>query len=126
MFNIQNNHSLLGFGESCEKFHRYWSDRIDYINTTMRSIRRIQADCAMLHMCSTEIDTSTAVFEGYLFDCIERNDGLFQYMVYLPSIKLTNRVTLCESLPEYTKRNFVMYVFNDETTLKKKIRLQIC
>jgi hypothetical protein len=44
----------------------------------------------------------------------------------LPLIKLTNRVTLREELPEYTRREFKMYLFNDEANLKKKIRLQIC
>ena len=80
----------------------------------------------MLHMCSTDPVVLSTIYEGYLFDCIERNDGLFQYMVYLPSIKLTNRVTLREELPEYTRREFKMYLFNDEANLKKKIRLQVC
>ena len=125
LINIQENHSLMEFGDSCRAFYKRWYERLDYINTTMRSIRRIQADCNMLHMCSTDPEVLSTVYEGYLFDCIERNDGLFQYMVYLPSMKLTSRVTLCEELPEYTKREFKMYLFNDEANLKKKIRLQI-
>ena len=126
LINIQDNHSLIEFGNSCKTFYKRWYERLDYINTTMRSIRRIQADCSMLHMCNTDPTVLSTVYEGYLFDCIERNDGLFQYMVYLPLIKLTNRVTLHEALPEYTRREFKMYLFNDEANLKKKIRLQIC
>ena len=126
LINIQENHSLMEFGDPCKAFYKRWYERLDYINTTMRSIRRIQADCSMLHMCSTDPVVLSTIYEGYLFDCIERNDGLFQYMVYLPSIKLTNRVTLREKLPEYTRREFKMYLFNDEANLKKKIRLQVC
>ncbi|MHA2083705.1 MAG: ribonuclease catalytic domain-containing protein [Candidatus Thorarchaeota archaeon] len=125
LINIQENHSLMEFGDPCKEFYKRWYERLDYINTTMRSIRRIQADCSMLHMCSTDPVVLSTIYEGYLFDCIERNDGLFQYMVYLPSIKLTNRVTLREELPEYTRREFKMYLFNDEANLKKKIRLQV-
>lgn len=125
LINIQENHSLMDFGDPCKEFYKRWYERLDYINTTMRSIRRIQADCSMLHMCSTDPVVLSTIYEGYLFDCIERNDGLFQYMVYLPSIKLTNRVTLREELPEYTRREFKMYLFNDEANLKKKIRLQV-
>lgn len=126
LINIQENHNLMEFTQPCKTFYKHWYDRLDYINTTMRSIRRIQADCAMLHMCNTDVETASTKFDGYMFDCIERNDGLFQYMVYLPSIKLTNRVTLREKLPEYTKKEFKMYLFNDEANLKKKIRLQVC
>ena len=27
---------------------------LNYINTTMRSIRKLQNDCSLLHMCSTD------------------------------------------------------------------------
>ena len=126
LINIQENHGLIEFGEPCKTFYKNWYIRLDYINTTMRSIRRIQSDCALLHMCSTDDAVESTIYEGYLFDCIARNDGLFQYMVYLPAIKLTNRVTLRESLPEYTQKEFKIFIFNDEASLKRKIRLQTC
>ena len=126
LIKIQENHGLVTFGISCKSFYEYWYTRLEYINTTMRSIRRIQSDCDVLHICSTNDTVISSTYEGYLFDCIERNDGLYQYMVYLPAIKLTNRVTLRELLPEYTRREFKIFVFNDEASLKRKIRLQVC
>ena len=126
LIKTQENHGLVGFGSSCKSFYEYWYTRLEYINTTMRSIRRVQSDCAVLHMCSTDETIMSETFVGYLFDCVERNDGLFQYMVYLPTIKLTNRVTLQDMLPEYSRREFKIFVFNDEASLKQKVRLQMC
>lgn len=125
LINIQENHALINFGNTCKIFYKQWYDKLDYINTTMRSIRRIQADCSMLHMCNTDDKITSNIYDGYMFDRVERNDGLFQYMVYLPSIKLTNRLTSREKVSEYSKKSFKMYLFNDEANLKKKIRLQI-
>jgi hypothetical protein len=64
-------------------------------------------------------------YEGYVFDKIVRNDGLFQYMVYLPELKMASRVTFRENIENYALRNYNLYVFHDEETLKKKIRLQL-
>ena len=36
---------------------------------------------------------STKTYEGFIFDKIVRNDLLYQYMVYLPELKMVNRFT---------------------------------
>ena len=64
-------------------------------------------------------------YEGYLFDKMLRNDGLYQYIVYIPEIKLTYRINLHENIEYGEKRMFTMFLFSDEDSLKKKIRLQI-
>ena len=43
---------------------------------------------------------------------MKRNDGLLQYMVYLPKIKLINRLVTKEKYENYTKHLFKVYVFN--------------
>jgi hypothetical protein len=64
-------------------------------------------------------------YNGYVFDKIIRNDGLFQYVVYLPDLKLASRITLRENLDNYTERQYKLYLFHDEEKFKKKIRLQM-
>ena len=65
------------------------------------------------------------IFEGFIFDRIVRNDGLYQYMVYLPKIKLVNRVTTRHEREDNTMGKFKMYVFMDESRLKHKLRLEM-
>jgi len=31
------------------QFYDKWTSRLEYINTTMRAIRKIQTDCSLLH-----------------------------------------------------------------------------
>ena len=39
---------MVEFNNNTLEFIHSWSERIDYINTSMRSIKRVQADCYLL------------------------------------------------------------------------------
>lgn len=122
---FQQNTGIIELSGNSNKFYRKWLAELDYINTTMRSIRRVQNDCSLLHLCSTSPEVMGKTYEGYAFDKIVRNDGLYQFMVFLPELRLTSRVVLRENLENYEKSKFKLYLFNDEERFKKKIRLQL-
>ena len=91
----------------------------------MRSIRRIQNECSLLNMCQKDDSITKKIYRGYIFDKIARNDALYQYMVYLPEIKMTNRIISRHNWDLNSSYEFKIYVFRDETRLKHKIRLEI-
>lgn len=116
---------LCTLDNGAEEFYNKWAtdESISYINKTMRSIRKVQNDCSLLKVCcEDDIDMSVA-YDGFIFDKIKRNDSLFQYMVYLPKIKLTNRITSRVDRENMTTQQFNLYIFLDEIRMKKKIRL---
>lgn len=125
MSQLQINLNMVSYGPEYQKFYTNWTNKLDYINTTMRCIRKIQNDCNLLHMCSTDPEICLKEYDGYLFDKIVRNDGLFQYIVYIPELKTASRVTYHHDIHEYSKQIFKVFVFNDEDSLKKKIRLHL-
>ena len=55
----------------------------------MRSIRKVQNDCNLLNICSENNEILDKIYDGFMFDKIYRNDALYQYMVYLPELKMT-------------------------------------
>jgi exoribonuclease R len=124
---FQQNHNMLELSEGATTFYRHWTSKpeLEYINTTMRSIRKVQNDCTMLELYTNHPEKTEPLYDGYLFDKIERNDGMFQYVVYLPDLKMNSRIISHDNLNNYDKHKFKIYLFNDEETLKKKIRLQI-
>ena len=107
-------------------FHDNWTktSKLEYINTTMRAIRKVQNDCSLLHMFSARTELFREKFDGFIFERIERNDGLYQYLVYLPTLKMTNRITLRHHLLNNTIYKFKIFIFMDEDRLKQKIRLE--
>ena len=111
-------------------FYSVWTceEKLNYINTASRAIRKIKSKCKIYHQHEmNKLHNIEPIYEGYLFDrIIKEGDGKFQYMVYLPAINLTTYITLLDEYENYTKHFFKLYVFVNEESDKKKIKLQIC
>lgn len=123
---FQQNTGLIELSVNATKFYDKWIADLDYINTAMRSIRKVQNDCSLLHLCfNSPPDIMDRLYDGYAFDKVIRNDGLFQFIVYLPELKLSSKVIMRENLENYAIRKYKLYLFDNEEKFKKKIRLQI-
>jgi exoribonuclease R len=125
MIKFQMTNNMIQLSDKATEFYNKWLNEIDYINTTMRSIRKVQCDCSLLDLCHNNPSIMEKEYEGYLFDKIYRNDGLYQYMVFLPELKLSSRLTLREDFENFTNKKFKLFLFNDEEKFKRKIRLHL-
>ncbi len=125
LISIQKNLSLFTFKNDVDNFYNLWTSKLEYINITMRAIRKVQMDCTMLELCTNNPDIKNTNYQGYLFDKVERDDGLFQYIVYLPELKIVSKITSRENKNNYEKGLFQIYLFEDEEKIKKKIRLHL-
>ena len=122
---LEENLGDLCLTSNANDFYNMWFERLDYINTAMRNIKKIQTNCSLLYMCVNDENILNKEFAGYVFDKLERNDRLFQYNVYLPELKMVSKITLKDNLQNYSNKLFKLYVFSDEYNIKKKIRLQM-
>jgi hypothetical protein len=125
MIQFQKNKNMLTLSDKAYEFYNKWLQELEYINVTMRAIRRVQCECSLLDTCINNPETLDKLYDGYCFDRLERNDGLYQYIVYLPELKLTSRITLRDSFNNFEKHSYKLFLFNDEEHFKKKIRLQL-
>jgi exoribonuclease R len=125
MIQLQKLLNIINLSENANVFYDKWLNEIDYINVTMRSIRKVQCDCSLLDLCHNSPEVMEKEYDGYLFDKINRNDGLYQYIVILPELKLSSRITLRENLENFDKKKFKLFLFNDEEKFKRKIRLHL-
>ena len=125
MIRFQEVTGIIHLSDNVNKFYNKWLNDIDYINVTMRSIRKVQCDCSLLDLCNNNSTIMDKEYDGYLFDKINRNDGLYQYVVFLPELKLSTRITLRENIQAYECKKFKLYLFNNEENFKRKIRLQM-
>ena len=125
MIQFQKKIGLINLSEGVDKFYDNWLNDLEYINTTMRSIRKIQTDCSLLDLCNNNPEVMEKTYKGYIFDKIVRNDGLYQYIIFLPELKMNSRITIRENIENYDNKKFKLFLFNDEEKFKKKIRLQL-
>ena len=122
---LQEKLGLYSMSESAREFYEKWTsdDSIEYINVTMRSIRKVQNDCSLLKLCHDNSELLNTLYDGFIFDKIIRNDGLYQYMVYLPDLNMSNRFTSRHDKDNMTIQKFKLFPFMDEVNLKKnKVR----
>jgi exoribonuclease R len=122
---FQQTAGIIHLSENAYAFYDSWVKKLDYINVTMRSIRKIQCDSTLLDLCNNKPGVMNAEYDGYVFDKVIRADGLFQFIVYLPALKLSSRITTRENIANYEPKKFKLFLFNDEEKFKRKIRLQM-
>jgi hypothetical protein len=116
---------MIKLSDMANQFYNKWLSELDYINTTIRSIRKVQNDCSLLSYCTETPGVMEKEYQGYTFDKISRTDGLFQYIVYLPELKITSRMTIRDDLENFEMRNYKLFLFHNEEKFKKKIRVQL-
>lgn len=125
MIKIQQITGIIHLTDNSELFYQKWLKDIDYINITMRAIRKVQCDCNLLDLCCNNPEIMEKEYDGYMFDKILRNDQLFQYIVFLPELKLSSRITLRNDIPNFDSKKIKLFLFKDEESFKKKIRLHL-
>ena len=122
---FQQVFSIIKLSDNSDKFYNKWLYDIEYINITMRSIRKIQYDCSLLDLCHNDNELLNKEYEGYLFDKINKKDDLYQYYVFLPELKLSSMITMSDNIENFECKKFKLYLFNNEEKFKKKVRLQM-
>ena len=123
MIILQHNLRKGGPSDAAMEFYDGWVKRLDFINLTMRSVRKVQSDCSLLHMYVNDVLSQS--YSGCMFDKTKRDDDRFSYMVYIPKLKIVSRITTVDDFENYSMKRFTPHLFMDEAKLKKKMRLQI-
>ena len=124
LIQFQINENLIAMSEQSKEFYKNWTSKIDYINTTMRSIKKVQTECTILELIQNNPNMETTIYDGYVFDKNIRNDTLYQYNVFIPELKVVSRIIAREEFENYSKQKFRIFAFQDEVRFKQKIRIQ--
>jgi exoribonuclease R len=125
MIKLQQVTGMIQLSAGVDDFYNKWINELDYINVTMRTIRKVQCDCTLLDLCHNSPTVMETEYDGYLFDKISRSDGLYQFVVFLPELKLSSRITIRDDLENFTRKKFKLYLFDNEERFKRKIRLHM-
>lgn len=109
--------------------HCMTDEKIQVVNAKMKGTQQVQNACHLLHMITNNPSLTKHILDGYIFD---------GRMVYLPSINFICKFyenqlqTNLEQEPEQELQNvnqekqkskFKIYLFTDEHTLYKKVRV---
>ena len=121
--------NVLNYSISSEAeiFLQKWTTKMDYINTSMKSIRKIQVDCELLTRCVNNPVLFNTQFTGVVIEKLseDTDDSNNSYMIYIEELKLISRIITKTELLIYATIPISLYLFEDEDKLKRKIRVQL-
>jgi hypothetical protein len=113
----------VSLSPAAETFFETWLQNMNHINVSMRSIRKVQNDCQLVHRCTQDPTLLEGTHRCVVFDRIERGSGYFNYMVYMESLSLLSKIRVTRDLENYQTVDCKLLVFENEEKTKRKIRL---
>jgi exoribonuclease R len=93
---------------------------IQLFNQQIKSIRKIQFNSNLLYRCQHDPSIIHREHLGIVVD-----SSTTKYTIYLKEFKLWTTIQTDKHLENYSIYPFLLFLFDDETTLMKKIRLQL-
>jgi len=121
---MQNFNMIENISDMASQFLNKWMSKIEYINDSMRSIRKVQSDCELMDICVNKPELLDEIHDGVVFDRMVRSNGLTTYMVYLDKLKIMSKITSADILEDHSEHKFKLYYFGDEYNKKKRERLK--
>ena len=113
----QEKRAAIKFCKDCKK-----DVFIDEVNRQMKSIRKVQTECNLLHLFSGGVGVIDKSYIGYICEKNVNNDKT-KYVVYLHELNLISTYNSKEDLEMYGKYMFQLYHFKDKSSFKEKIKL---
>jgi exoribonuclease R len=105
-------------GGACA-FIAKWMEKLEFMNESMRKIRRVQMDCELLELCNRDALKTNTTYIGMPI----ASERAGEYTIYIEKLKLITYMKTPASLPLFAKTRFQVFVFNDEARLCRKIRI---
>ena len=121
---IQNGMNI-NFNAYIKIFYDRWLDKIEYINTKMKTIKKIQNNSFLIHKFTFHRDCKTKLHVGFIFEKEVKDHNIFEYTVYLKEYKIVKSFIIDKEIELMKYYNFKIYIFQDEDNFKNKIKLQI-
>lgn len=116
---------VSSISQEADDFLHHWQCRLHSINVSMRSIRKVQIDCDLIHRCHAHPEWMQHPHQGFIFDRIHMQNGLYSYTVHLSHLNILGRIKTTEKYINYQSLDFRLFVFQDEHKIQRKIRLVI-
>ena len=88
-------HSIISpssFSTDASNFFIFWSSRLDFINKSMKSIRKVQSECRLIDFFHNKPNIHEQSFEGVILQKKTYDEFSFTYTVFVKEIKAYTKV----------------------------------
>ena len=121
MIELHEQKEICSLSPNTINYKNSWFCKIEDINTTIRSIKRLESETKLLkHYLNTE-NIDTIVYEGYIVSLINEKS----FKVFIPELQVTSVLKILEPMELYKKIKCTLCLLQDEVNIVQKIRLNI-
>jgi len=132
LIEMQQIRNLFEFSKEARNFYNKWTseEHILFINTNMKSIRKLQNECTLLDMFNNIPEMIEKPLNGIIIDIKNKTSlnkpNSLVYVVYIPELKITSKITkqTTKIYELYNEIKCKLYMFPDEYNIKLKVRLE--
>jgi len=121
MIEMHEQKAMCNLSMNTINYKNRWLTKIDDINTTIRSIKRLESDTKLLKYYLNTENVTNRVYEGYIVSIID--EKIFK--VFIPELEVTSILKRIQPVALYTKIQCTLCLLQDEVNIVQKIRLNI-
>jgi len=125
MLKFQSLTGMVEISKNADNFYDKWVEELEYINITMKKIKKVQRNCALLELCYQNPELMEKEYEGYLFNKISTKNDLYKFIVFIPELKLYSSIKTKDKFNNYDCKKIKLFLFKDDNSFKRKIRIHI-
>lgn len=114
---LQNDLNLYYFSKKTIEYCKEWKKRIDFINSKVNLIKRVQNRSSWIHLLSLNLNLKEE--KGII---LEKNEN--EYLVYFPNQSLFKKYKTCYSYQIGEEYMFRFYYFPQEGEWNRKFRIE--
>jgi exoribonuclease R len=115
--------SPLSFSEKGYNFVSKWSSRLDFINKSMKSIRKVQSDCKLLDLFHDKNNNPDKIYVGIILQKKTSVSLSFTYTIFVKELKIYSKIIKTNvDLNLFTEIEVCFYYFGLK---ERKVRCSI-
>ena len=115
-------HSIIcpsSFSTEASNFILYWRSRLDFINKSMKSIRKVQSECRLLDFFHNKPNIHEQTFEGIILQKKIYDEFSFTYTVFVKELKVYSKM---RSNIELNELSVILVCYYYLSLKEKKVR----
>ena len=117
-------HCISGLSSSAQKYLISWMENLDKLNTHAKNTRQLQNRIQLIYSCRQYTRLSDEIMNGIVIE-EKKNDIINHYTIFIKELQVFLPAVSDKELSEYQSCSVKVFLFEDENSVRNKIKIQI-
>lgn len=117
-------HCINGLSSSAQKYLISWMENLDKLNTYAKNTRQLQNRIQLIYSCRQYTRLSDEIMNGIVIEA-KKSDTVTNYTIFIKELQVFLPAVSDKELSEYQTCSVKVFLFEDENSVRNKIKIQI-